>query len=288
VKLDPNKIQRLHHVTLRDPNLDVSRFPDFFILGPQRTASTWLYDCLTLHPRIFMSNGKEIHYFNTINHPQLPDHRSTDLDDYLREFEPWPDRFEAKDRACKKEYGEPFVPLVRGEATASYAAGLDDTVIEDVLTLNPKLRAILAVRDPLERAWSHAKKDLCKEKGRVVREVPDAEFHEFFSSYYQVQCGQYVHMIDRWTEVLPEGHLLVVRFDDVARRPAELLIEVYQFLGVPSDAGYVPPVAREQINATTPDPIPDQHRAVLLDLFAPELARLEQRYGWTWGHSPAE
>ena len=230
-----------------------------------------------------MSKGKELHYFNTVKYTHLSEHKSTDLDDYMREFELRPDLFKAKHKACLQDYGEPFDPLVSGEATASYAAGLDDSVIDDVLTLNPSLRAILTVRNPIDRAWSHAKKDLCKEKGRRVGEVPEAEFHEFFRSYYQVQCGQYSDMIDRWTRVLPADHLLVVRFDDVVVRPADLLVEIYEFLGVPSDSEYVPDVAREQINATAPDPIPDQHRTLLIDLFGGELGLLQERYGWSWG-----
>ena len=38
--------------------------PDFFVLGPPRTASTWLESNLARHPQIWMPPVKELHYFD--------------------------------------------------------------------------------------------------------------------------------------------------------------------------------------------------------------------------------
>ena len=43
---------------------------------------------------------------------------------------------------------------------------MDGDLIDEVVTLNPEIRVVLMVRDPVERAWSHAKKDLVRNRGR--------------------------------------------------------------------------------------------------------------------------
>ncbi len=66
-----------------------------------------------------------------------------------------------------------YRPLVRGEATASYAT-LRGDVIRQIMLLNPGVKAILMVRDPVDRVWSHARKELMTD-GRLPREIdPEA------------------------------------------------------------------------------------------------------------------
>ena len=46
--------------------------------------------------------------------------------------------------------------VLRGEATSSYAA-IDVDLIDTIARLNPRLKAIMLVRDPVDRAWSQFK-----------------------------------------------------------------------------------------------------------------------------------
>jgi hypothetical protein len=272
---------QLHHVKLSTRNLDLNRFPAFFILGPQRTGTTRLHAQLRFHPQIMLSEPKEIFFFSRLKTPQHPKFVSADLGWYLKFFR---DRVwwrAVKTAICFRRFGELYRPLVRGEATASYAA-IDDDVIREVVLLKPDLRAILMIRDPVERAWSHAKKDLVRNRKRELKEVSAAEFASFFSDDYQLRCARYVENIERWGRRLQPGHLFVALFDDIALRPEALLLEVMQFLGVRSDRRYIPADVRATVNPTAESRIPPAYKEMLEEILRPQIEQLRQRFGLVW------
>ncbi|MEM7206376.1 MAG: sulfotransferase [Pseudomonadota bacterium] len=271
----------LKYVTTKRDNISLERFPDFFIAGPQRTGTTWLYKNLVTHPQIFLSRRKEIYYFNMLQLPHDRHFKSTDLGWYLSNFRDSPIQYFNKWRFCKKTYGKSYRPLVRGEATASYAA-MREEIIDEVINLKPDIKVIIMVRDPIQRGWSHAKKDLVKRtKLSSTDEVDPAEVEKFLLHHYQVRCGNYTHSIDAWSSRLPEGHVLVRRFDDVSNDPVQLLRDIYEFLGVEYDPMYVQN-AQKRINPTHAETIPERYREILHNTFADELKRLDERYGYRW------
>jgi len=272
---------RLHHVKVHDPNLSLDRFPDFLIVGPQRTGTTWLHANLRFHPEIFLSEPKELFFFSRLKTPSHPKFQSDDLAWYLRFFRDPLWRWAAKQAICLRMYRRLYRPRVRGEATASYAV-LDRDVIAEITALRPDIRVILMVRNPIERAWSHAKKDLVRNRGRRFEDVSEDDFHAFFTDEYQLRCARYVDNIDNWSAHLKPGHLLVEMFDDIEARPEELLVEVLRFLGVSAERRYVPAEARKAVNPTLQSKVPAQHRRFLEDLFRDDLARLRKRLGVTW------
>lgn len=273
--------QRLRWIKVANPRLDLTRFPDVLIIGPQRTGTTWLHAHLRFHPQIQLSEPKEIFYFSRLKAPDDPKFQSNELEWYLRFFrEKWWLRC-AKLGLSLWRYRELYRPIVRGEATASYAA-LDEDVITEIVALKPDLKVITMIREPVDRAWSHAKKDLVRNRNRRFEEVGAAEFQHFFANPYQRQCAHYVQNCDRWAKHLRPGNLFVGLFDDVARRPHQLLLEVMRFLGVRSDRRYIAGDVGESVNPTTGSKIPPQHREFLERLFAEDLRQLQQRWGLAW------
>src|SRR6185295_15366672 len=116
-------IRKLHWVHVSDPDaIRLELFPDFLIVGPQRTGTTWLHAHLRFHPQILLSEPKEIFFFSRLKVPDHPGYQSNELSWYLRFFrEPlW--RGAAKTALSLWRYRELYRPSVRGEATASYAA----------------------------------------------------------------------------------------------------------------------------------------------------------------------
>lgn len=273
---------KLHWVRVSDPAaVSPEDFPDFLIVGPQRTGTTWLHAHLRFHPQIFLSEPKELFFFSSLKTPDAPRFKSNELSWYLRFFHDPLWRAAAKTGLCLWRYGELYRPLVRGEATATYAA-LDRDVIEDITALNPDVRVILMIRNPIDRAWSHAKKDLVRNRGRRLEDVGEGEFVEFFTSEYQRRCARYVENHDNWAALLKPGHLLVGLFDDIARRPAQLLLEVMSFLGVRSERRYIARDVAEAVNPTGASEIPDRYRRFLQELLAPDLEALKQRFALEW------
>ncbi len=260
-------------------------FPDFLIVGPQRTGTTWLHDHLRFHPQVLLAQPKELFFFSRIKEPRHPKFQSDSLAWYLGRFRDSWSWWLYKSLFCLWHYGERYRPVVRGEATASYAA-LDEDVIAEIVQLNPAVKVIMMVRDPVERAWSHAKKDLARNRGRSLREVPEEEFVAFFHDPYQRRCAQYVANIERWGRYLERGHLLIGLFDDISRRPEDLLLQVMRFLNVTTDQRYIRRDLRAPVNPTGTSQVPERFRALLEKLLADDIAALRDRFGWSWPMPP--
>lgn len=258
-----------------------SHFPDFMIIGPQRTGTTWLHAHLRNHPQVFLSEPKELYFFSSLKTRDPRRFVSDELGFYLRFFRDPLWRRAVKTGRALWKYGELYRPLVRGEATASYAA-LEPDVIADIALLNPDVKAILMIRNPIDRAWSHAKKDLVRNAKRSIADVSEAEFRAFFTDPYQLRCADYVEQYDHWAAKLRPGQVHVIAFDDIGTRPEEVMLEVMRFLGVRADLRYLDRSLRSPVNPTEADQIPPQFRAFLWELFKNDLARLKERFGLEW------
>lgn len=261
--------------------VDLSYFPDFLIVGPQRTGTTWLHAHLRYHPEIMLSEPKELFFFSSLKDPNSPRYRSNELSWYLQFFhEPlW--RKLLGHAISLWRYRTRYRPRVRGEATASYAT-LDPDVIQDIVALKPDIKVILMIRNPIDRAWSHAKKDLVRNRGRTFEEVSASEFEAFFGDPYQCQCARYVENIENWAAYLQKGHLLVGLFDDIDTRPEALLLAVMRFLGVSADRRYISEEVRERVNPTESSKIPDRYRRFLEVLLQDDVRNLRERLGLSW------
>jgi len=274
-------VDQLRYVKVADAALSLEHFPDFLIAGPQRTGTTWLHANLRYHPEIFLSEPKELFFFSRLKTPESPTFQSNDLAWYLQFFRDPAWRHFLKSAITLWKYRQLYRPRVRGEATASYAA-LDPDVIREVTALNPDIKVIVMIRDPIARAWSHAKKDLVRNRKRRIEDVAETEFTAFFKDPYQRQCARYAENCDNWAAHLKDGHLLVAYFDDIATQPEALLLRVMSFLGVTSSTRYIDRAVRKAVNPTAASGVPEHYRRFLEDLLKDDIENLRRRFGLSW------
>ena len=206
---------------------DIVGFPDFFCIGPQRTGSTWLHANLVRHPEILMHRDKETFFFSTIGEPSAPRFRYPSLEDYLESFRDTPGELILKNYHALRRSGRFYNPRIRGESTASYCV-LRDEVLEDLRLLNPDLKIIMLLRDPVERAWSHANKDLVRDTGKAAT---DEQYLDFFSRPDQLARADYQAIIERWRGFLKPGHILLAPSARIESDPAGLVSDALNFLG---------------------------------------------------------
>jgi len=188
-------------------------------------------------------------------------------------------RFLAKNALSLFNYREYYKPKVRGEASTTYAVMAKD-LIEESLILNSDLKAIIMLRNPIDRAWSHAKMELVRD--RKFEDVPEKEFIDFFQDSYIESCGNYTPIIENWYSILKAENIFTGIFDDISKSPHELLFKIYNFLGVKAESKYMPQLAQKRINETKKTPIPDRYRNLLEDMFKDEVARINTKYGLNW------
>jgi len=278
--------QQLHYLDTEGLVEGEYQVPDFLIIGPQRTGTTWLSQILMDHPEVFIPAEKEIYFFNYLVKREHPRFQSARLEWYAKKLAPRLSDFVLRNRvkfaadhslaALDLDLIGYFAKTLIGEATASYAA-MDEGLIDDVLTLHPNVKALLSLRNPVSRAWSHAKMEL---RGRRLEDVPFAEFEAFYTDPYQLACAEYTKIIDNWESRLGPGRLFIGIFDEIQLNPDRVLSAVSDFLGIRKlDLGAD---TSKAVNATGYDAVPDAHHAFLLPLFQQEMQRMNERFGLDW------
>jgi hypothetical protein len=176
---------------------------------------------------------------------------------------------------------------VTGDITPSYSLLPLETirVIRDVC---PALRILFLLRDPVERAWSHALMELLKVRRRSYETVTPEEFAEHFHCADSLERGQYTRILDRWSGVFPPEAVFVGFYDEIARGGETLMRGICRHLDIHEDLDWSVFPLRETVHRGAGFPLPEALRGVLRELYAPELERLRARFGErvaAWGES---
>lgn len=252
----------------RTSSPDVSLFPDLFYLGPQRTGSTWLHANLSRHPEVHLHRDKETFYFSTLGRPEAPRYRFDYLEDYLGSFREGIGTRLLKNYHALRRCGSFYRPHVRGDFTASYGV-LEDDVIAEIVRIRPDVRGLILVRDPVERAWSHAKKDLVRGRARAADEN---ELLGFIRSPDQLARADYRAAITRWARHLAPGRLFVAPYSRIGTDPESLLDEINGFLGIRRLGGASKRHVTTRQNVTPEADVPAPLKAAVEKALAPATA----------------
>ena len=185
-----------------------------FHIGPPKTATTWMYQCLKEHPHIVTSPKDSVHYF----------------DMFFHKGEAWYHRhFDHKEDA------------VLYDPTPAYS--LSAVAPERIAAYNPDARIILCLRHPIERAFSnywHAKKknEINVSFDHVLKS------YEYFS--WWLEAGMYGTILERWLRYFPREQILVQFFDDIQKDPRAFMQEIYAFADV--DTSFMASSLQRKIN----------------------------------------
>lgn len=189
--------------------------PEFILVGPQKCATTWLYECLYEHPEVLLPETDSVHYF---------DMNYNESEDWYRYF--------------FQEYnGEDII----GEETPSYIR--DQQAPERIAETLPEVKLVFTLRNPVDRAYSHWWHGKSKNKRSF-------DFDEVFDNYdlYNdwVIPGLYNHHLTRYLEQFSEDQIKICFFDDLVEDDLAYYQDVCEFLGI--DADYVPDYIGEKAN----------------------------------------
>lgn len=239
--------------------------PTFLVIGAQKAGTTALHGYLRQHPAVFSPEWKELHYFS-LKYP-LGEHW------YLSHFP-----LKATHRSV----------LAVGEATPAYL--FDPRSPARVHAFDPRMKLVVTLRDPVERAYSHYWMEV--ETRDETRSFEDALAWEeaevwpelerwaadpayvsplplFGRSY--VARGFYAENLERWLALFPRDQLHALTSDELLADPAGALSAVERFLGVPE---WQPPTYAQE-NVRDYPPMSPVTRERLRQVFAPHDRRLE-------------
>lgn len=205
-------------------NAWTGRYPDFFLVGAPKCATSSLHLALRAHPQVFMCSPKEPHFFST-DMPGLAE--VADRDSYTALFDPAPE--DAR----------------RGEASAFYLSS--ETAADNIRTVVPDARIVLSIRDPVDAAQSlyHQLRDGFREdqtsfadawrlqEARARGENLPAYCPEPKQLQYR-QIFSYHDQIRRYFNTFGRDRVMVLRFERIRSEPESVMHDLLEFLGLPA------------------------------------------------------
>ncbi|HEX5270312.1 MAG TPA: sulfotransferase domain-containing protein [Gemmataceae bacterium] len=200
--------------------------PDFLVISPPKTGSTWLAANLRAHPAVFVPKIKEVKYFSAY-------FKWLDLGWYLDQF-------------------APGIGRVKGEASPSYAI-LPVETIRLVRGVMPDVKLVFLMRDPVSRAWSHARHNYRYREANfsagagALETISEAQWQCNFAHEWPLTGGDYLGQLRRWLSVFPREQVFVGFYESIATRPESLLREVLAFLGLSADGDLAGFPVRERV-----------------------------------------
>jgi hypothetical protein len=176
--------------------------PTFIGLGAQKCASSWLHAIFADHPQACVSTPKELNFFSAF---------------YERGFQWYERHFQASrpDQIAVGEISPSYLP--DGDAPARAHA------------YNPDFRILVALRDPVERAYSNFLHDV--RLAYYQAEHPRFEDALANNPMY-VEQSKYSHHLRRWFECFPRSQFLIVLQEEIREDPVGQARLVYNFLGI--------------------------------------------------------
>ena len=222
------------------------RLPDFLIGGAPRSGTTWLYEALDRHPGIHMAK------------PVKPEPKFFLVDDLYAK---------GLDHYAQTWFGDVPLGRVAGEKSTDYleSAAAAERIARDL----PAVRLIFLLREPVDRAYSNYlwtrmngletetfDRALALEDERERSLPARLKFARPFSYYSR---GLYADLLQPYYDRFTPAQMLILKFEDIASEPANLLDRVHAFLGVearPADAdglGVVNPAERSAADRLAPE-----------------------------------
>jgi hypothetical protein len=278
-----------------------AELPTFLGIGAPRAGTTWLHANLGKHPEVWLTPVKEIHYFDSRHrgrrnnnfyrrhlrkrarrYTRLATYRDRWRDGTLFSELAWDIRFFVPPRTNRwyKRIFRPGPGQIAGEITPAYSI-LDREIVEEIREINPDLRIIYLLRDPIERSWSSAVSGLARRRGRALEKVPDERLLRHFERTAHMLRTDYLRTFETWEGVFGRDRMFVGFLDEIRADPGELLLRLYRYLGVSDSPEHIPAGIARSVNTSRDysTAIPEPVRIHLAELYLPQLQQLSERFG---------
>lgn len=236
--------------------------PDFMVVGPFRTGTTWLYSQLCRTPGFSMPPYKELSFFyyadrrnylkdmtrRLANGTWKEDMPPVQLTPKMKE-QIWADyRLNLnKNISLATENTGPlwanyykWMPRqlnwfslflytrlfnqsqLTGDISPAYFA-LSADAIGIIKKFFPQLKVIFILRDPVEREWSAIRMNYFDMEGK-------SSFSEEKYFQHQQPGSDYISAITNWEKYFDKDHILYLFFDDLVKQPEKFISNFLQFI----------------------------------------------------------
>lgn len=193
--------------------------PHFIIVGAQKSGTTSLYSYLSDHPEIEMSPLKETFFYSYL----------LKGDTFLKTYPDIPKSLDEYGMLWKRE------DLCRGEKTATYLS--TPGVAKLIKKTNPKVKIIMILRNPVDRAYSHYMMNVRNgiEKApfeEVLDEALYLDSKDPPERFGYIRNGRYFSYVKEYIDCFPQEQIQVILFDDFVKNTDIVLKRIMFFLNV--------------------------------------------------------
>lgn len=249
---------------------DTPRRPNLFILGAQKAGTSWLHEMLSRHPDIYMSDLKELAFFNGSGDR----YRKNSVDQYLANF---------KNANAARYVGEstPAYFWTNKKHPHAVARRVKEFCGADV-------RFLISLRNPVERAISAYSHHAIR--GNLASST---SIFEAPANMGLLSIGDYSRHIKAWADIFDRNLFFVFRYEEIKKSPNSFAFEICKWLGVSTAAAetMAPPqsihasaeVAKRHGLSIPPRP-PEDDIPRLYAHYNAELERLESLLNWDLKH----
>ena len=219
-----------------------ARFPNLFLIGAMKAATTTVYGALAAHDHVFMSHVKEPQYFAFLHDKR---HYGGPRDPYNNRYWVHRDRYLGLFRGAEAS--------ILGEASTVYLYHPD--AASNILHQTPAARIIAILRDPALRAYSH----YCF--NRQFGREPESSFERALGledrrigngwggDWHYRRRGSYQEQLRRYLALFPRDQILIALYDDLRADPPKFYRQLFRFLGLPDLTSYPAPLALNRTSA---------------------------------------
>lgn len=226
--------------------------PTFLVAGAGRSGTTGLVEGLRTHPRVFLTQPKEPHYFAL--HGRTVDFRGpgddatinrvaiTDRDRYLALYPADHDHLALGD----------------GSVSTLYYA---DRAVPEILDVNRQMRVVVILRDPVERAYSsflylRARGfEPCEDVVDALEDEPRRRAEGWHHLWHYQAMSRYAASVAALQHGLGRDQVGVWFYDDLVADYQGTVSSVLRFLGVPYDPAEGRGVPRVNVSGTPRLPV---------------------------------
>lgn len=241
-------------------------------VGAAKSGTTWLFSQLELHPRIFGTPIKEVHYF-AHHHSALKmlasENRVATVAGLAGDIRHRNGKYESDlTEWCSRYLSDPvdddwFRALFYGAGKNDYCAEFSNLNAmlpvsgwQHVFEMARNVRLLYILREPLSRYWSHACYHLALIGQAELIEQWNRESWETFIPLLGPH-GDYTDAIVRMRSFAGQDRLIVLDYGDVARDSLKLLRRVEAFLGLDT-YDYPEDALRKVVHSSDPRGEPTQ------------------------------
>lgn len=204
-------------------------WPNFLIIGAARSGTTSMYHTLRKHPQVFMPVVKEPDFF--IFNGEKPQYTGPGVETF----------FGHGLLNSDEEYAALFAnardAVAIGEASALYLYFHDRTAAR-IHQANPDTNLIAILRNPADRAFSNymylhmSERDPVETFEEALALEPQRKADGWYPFWYYKEQGFYHQQLAAFYALFPPEQIKILLFEDLKARSAEMMSEVYAFLGV--------------------------------------------------------